>query len=76
MAATVKKLIEALQQFPSDMTLVDRKMFAITKGMEDAYELDLKVRLVGVGTYKEEGLVLFVEYTDDLSKIADITKLT
>lgn len=76
MAATVKKLIEALQQFPSDMDLVDKKMFAITKGGKDVYSLDLKVRLVGVGEYKDEGLVLFVEYTDDLSKIADVTKLT
>lgn len=76
MASTIKKLIEALQQFPPDMDLVDKKMFAITKGGKDAYDLNLKVRLVGVGKYKEEGLVLFVEYTDDLSKISDITKLT
>lgn len=75
MAATVKKLIEALQQFPPEMELVDRKMFALTKGGADVYDLNLKCRLIGVGQYKEEGLVLFVEYTDDLSKISDITKL-
>jgi hypothetical protein len=75
MAATVKKLIEALQKFPPDMELVDRKMFAISEGGKEAYLLDLKVRLVGVGQYKEEGLVLFVAYTEDLAKIADIIKL-
>lgn len=75
MAATVRKFIEALQQFPPDMELVDRKMFAITEGGKAAYELNLKVRLVGIGQYKNEGLVLFVAYTDDLSEIAEVTKL-
>ena len=75
MAATVKKLIEALQQFPPDMPLVDRKMIAIAPGGEAVYDMNLKVRLVGIGQYREEGLVLFVAHSEDLRKIADITKV-
>ena len=76
MAAKVKDLIKALKQFPDDMELVDRKMFALTKGGADAYDLNLKVRLVGIGSYKDEGLVFIIEHNEEMSKIADITKIS
>lgn len=75
MAAKVRDLIRVLKQFPPDMELVGGKMFAITEGGTDAYDLGLKIRLVGVAQYKNEGLVLLVGYTEDLSKIATIKKL-
>lgn len=76
MAAKVRDLIKALQQFPEDMELVDRKIFAITEGGKEVYDLNLKCRLIGIADYKEEGLVILMAYTEDLSKIADIKKLT
>jgi hypothetical protein len=75
MAATIEEFIKALQQFPPDTKLVDRKMFAITKGGTAVYDLNLKCRFVGIAQYRDEGLVILVEYTEDLNKIANVTKL-